>query len=214
MYLFLGESGSGKTTAANTLAALLKTKLGKVIVYHPFDLGKRFLENVYGLQSGDLDKAEVKERLLLDLEGHPLVWGDGRIPSYSELMVEEFFFRQKVDPYFSSRCIKAFLKDLQLEVIAGITEVLFHGVRKPEELKVILDFCKNNSERLTVIKLSRKTSKAKESDKYLVDLVEMLVNEGITVHSLINDDDMDDLKDKLSKLFPYIYLSDLYNNHI
>ena len=67
---------------------------------------------------------------------------------------------------------------------------------------------------MTVIKLSRKTSKAKKSDKYLVDLVEMLVNEGITVHSLINDDDMDDLKDKLSKLFPYIYLSDLYNNHI
>lgn len=187
MYLFLGLSGTGKTTAAELVKKILKKSDIQGTIIHPYQEGKIFLERVYGLPYGALDKPEYKERLVLDLNNKPIVWENGHTPTFQDLMVKEFFFREKVDPYFSSRCLKENLDNCKVGVLCGVERPLVHGVRKKEEIDITLGWAKQENCPLKVICLERQTNKKKDSDSYLVDNLRYIKNQNIDVYTISND---------------------------
>lgn len=200
MYLFLGLSGTGKTTAADLVKKILKESDIEGTIIHPYQEGKCFIEQIYNIPYGSLDTPEYKERLVPDLEGKPMVWEDGHCPTYQDLMVKEFFFREAVDPYFSSRCLKRNLNNCNVGVCCGIEEPLVHGVRKKEEIDVTLTWAKEQLLQVNVVYLKRQTNKQKGSDSYLEDNLAYLESQNANIYSIVNDFSLSVLEQSLRKV--------------
>lgn len=197
MYLILGLSGTGKTTAAHLLKTIYETMGVTVTIIHPYQQGKSFLEKTYDLPSGALDKPEYKQRLVPDLDGKPLVWEDGHCPTFQDLMVREFFFRQTVDPYFSSRSLKLDLECTEVGVCCGVELPVVHGVRKKEEIDVILNWSHHNTEPITVLYMQREVNKKKVSDLFLEENLEYLRTKDVPIRIVDNNLDLTNLKQLL-----------------
>lgn len=197
MYLILGLSGTGKTTAAHMLKEIYSTMGVTATIIHPYQQGKAFLEKTYGLSSGALDKPEYKQRLVPDLDGKPLVWEDGHCPTFQDLMVREFFFRQTVDPYFSSRSLRLELGRTEVGVCCGVELPIVHGVRKKEEIDVIVNWAQHNSDPVTVLHMQREVNKKKVSDIFLEDNLDYLRTKDVPIHTIDNDLDLANLKQLL-----------------
>ena len=216
IYLFLGLSASGKTTGANILKSYLSHYIlgqtySELEIIHPFDEGKRFLEKVYGLQPGFLDDQTKKHQLVLGLDGKPMVWNDGHSPTYQDLMVKEYLFREEVDPFFSSRYLKRKLEAYFKVKDYGVNHLAIHGVRKKEEVELLVDF--NNFDanysgyyknEVEVLYFTRNTEYAKPSDTNLQDNLKYLRDNGIKVYEIENNfTTEDELKHYLGHLlFP------------
>jgi len=222
IYLFLGLTRSGKTTAARLLTYHFSHHhLGysycELEIIHPFDEGKRFLEKVYELQPGFLDDQTKKHQHVLDLDGKPIVWRDGHSPTYQDLMVKEYLFREEVDPFFSSRYLERKLDDYAKVLEYGVNHLAIHGVRKKEEVELIVDYNNHYTMRDTrvndypneveVVYLTRNGEYAKPSDSNLQDNLKYLKDNDIKVYEVENNfETEDELKDYLGKLiFPNRY---------
>jgi len=110
---FHGVSNVGKTTISQRLA----TRIGAAWTT-PIRKLKRFLEEVYGYEYGDLDTQEGKYKLM------------GAYSSGQVLRDLYHFFRER-DGSFASRCLEA---DLQEE---GHTDIVIESIRNPEEIATI-----------------------------------------------------------------------------
>jgi hypothetical protein len=113
--VIFGYSGSGKSEAAK----ILVNRLGYTHVY-PTQRLKAFLEDVYSLNPGDLENADIKNQT-------PYLANR----SYKEQLISLFHFYKFVDPYFTYR---SFIKTLQANKNRN---VVITGVRHLQEMEAI-----------------------------------------------------------------------------
>jgi adenylate kinase family enzyme len=112
--IFLGPSGSGKSECCS----YLEKKYGYKN-FHPYGFMKRFYEDLYLLEPGDLDDPQIKNSK-----------AEGMKVSFQEMMVKEYFFRRETDPFFVSR-------NYARELSSEIRPVCFQGIRNIEEVQAI-----------------------------------------------------------------------------
>lgn len=203
MYLFIGLSGVGKTTAANITSDILKLNNVKGNIIHPFKEGKEFLERIYNLPPGSLDKQEFKDKPVLDLNNNPLPGKKGKpYLTFQDLMIEEFLFREEIDPYFSSRSLESQISLIDVGITCGVEEALIHGVRKKEEIDLIFSKVKYYGP-VKVIYIKRNNNREKISDKFLdnnLEYIKSLNKDGICtskIYEIDNNSDLDSLRNNL-----------------
>lgn len=144
----VGKSRSGKDTLAKYLE-------GRKLKFA--DPAKRMLEQWYGLLPGDMEKPEVRDRLV----------PGSTTTTYLDILVKSYHFWLSVDPLAPKYPT---IREIEKTLVAG-TPVILTDVRMPQEVEYILDrlYCP-----LYVIRINRPGCPDVSSDESLEDNWEAL----------------------------------------
>lgn len=176
----LGKSRAGKDTLASFLTGS-KIKFAGI--------AKRTFEQWYGLNKGDLERSEVRNAQVPDLDG----------VTYLDIMVRAYHAWRAIDPYLT---IRPTIKQIQAELGAD-KPVIITDVRSPEELTSLLKLpCP-----LFAVYIRRDGCPEVTSDEHLEANWQRLVSEADEVFSIVNSGNLDILKAKARKIEAYIKAS-------
>jgi hypothetical protein len=168
--IFLGNSGSGKSTACE----YLHKKYGYKNL-HPLRFYKSFLEDHYGLEQGGLDIPKNKE-----------IVPEGANSNLGDILVDSYHFWKKHDPSFTTRRLE---KDLDYFWSKNVP-IAFQAIRNIEEATGIIRSSKKYNKSYVVIFLSGR-GEAKSSDIFLenIETKLFLSDSCLGLHAFNNSED-------------------------
>ncbi len=188
--VLLGLSGSGKDEVANCLES--EYHIPKI---HPIDDLKWFLQCHYG--------HENKERGWLDTqEGKNTPINPGN-PDYTfqNLMVDEFHFREKVDPFFTRPYIQ---QELYYWLSGYGRCVSIRAVRRIHEADTILQKAKEHNTNVVVWLLQRDSHRKESSDCHFQSILSLMMEESDRFKIIDNNGTIEELQGKMRNEYSLI----------
>ncbi len=176
--IFLGPSGSGKSTACEYLA-----KFHGYYDFHPYRFVKRQYETLYKLPAGYLDTVEGKADK-----------ATGMICTFQEMMVREYHFRKKTDPYYVTRNIA-----VELETpIKRNQPIVFQAIRNMAEAQELQKL----GIKAFVVELQGRGDLASSDEQY--DMIRSFITKELSEEYFLYDNSSDDLDKLYSFLFSLV----------
>lgn len=182
--ILLGYSGSGKDEVVNYLESTYN-----VPKIHPIDDLKWFLQCHYGY--------EHKGRYWLDTQEGKNTPINPKNPDYTfqRLMVDEFHFREKVDPYFTYPYLRQTLECFFEKRCDKL--ISYRAVRRLHEAQTIVVSCSKYDLPVSVLQLKRDSHRTETSDCHYEKILDYLLHHSDRFSNIANNGTLLELKEKI-----------------